>query len=196
MAAKISNIRTYINASIKPFIVALRNIFQAQLEFLTKLAKRQDKSIIDAQAQIAKLQGNIVSYKNEVLLLKETVADLKNNITTNDQINEYIRRVRELTSICDSLYSLVIKNLPEEATASLPDFNQPFVYPIDLEKEWRNAGNITDEELNDDQLLQLKSYVDGYYRKYPNKKPPQDMLLDYGGSYTKTQMNDVNTDLS
>lgn len=180
---KVYNIATYVRAAVLPYIVAMTELFNSQLLYLSELAQRVVDKDTGTDELIAELQRTILLNNQKVIEYKEEVAGLRRNTFTANQLEEQILRTRELSSICQIIYNLVKDNFPEDVTATMPDFKEPYRYPVELEMEWRKEEDINEEvELTEEQIEELRAYIQRYYTDNPTKQPPEDLFYDYGGS--------------
>lgn len=169
-----ANLKSFTNAVVKPYITALQVLYRGQVDFMLAHLKKQEASITSLQTQVVKLSDIVVSYEKDVVGYQKTLEDIQKNSYTQEQLEELIRRNRELEMICLELYQLVRLKLPDE---ELPDFDNPILpddplpTAADIEATWRETMGLDPEvELDDDQRSMLRDYIQSRYASWP--RPP------------------------
>ena len=183
-----TNLKTFVAASLKPYIVALRRLYGGQVDYMLAHLLKQEASIASMQAQVAKLTELILKYENDVVEYEGTAQYLQNHLYTSDQVSSLERRARELEQICLELYSIVSNRIPD---VTLPDFDDvilpddPVPTAAELEAEWRELYALSpDEELDQEQTEMLTTYITQQYEdwprpyEYPTPPEPQEYWSD------------------
>lgn len=171
----VTNMKTYVCSLIRPFVQALKVFYDNQVKVMFERIKAHDDSFLQLQAQVADLSALVIKLQTSMLTYEQEVRMLRNALFTAENVKQLSIRCNELSYICGTLFDLVYRF---QITATMPDTQLPdFDYPIlptekgltdkELEIEFRNYRGIDLEvELSDDQKEDLAGYIAAYRAKY------------------------------
>lgn len=115
-------IKSIVIATCQEYIVALKMFYNNVVENMFAQVRKQDVAITNQQTFIVENQRKIIALQQELLEAKKTIINLQNQIPHIDEVKQLERRMRELSYIAQSVYTLVYNKIPG---ATLPDFNNP-----------------------------------------------------------------------
>lgn len=164
------NVKTFATATIRPWILALKNQFDYQVKYYIKRCNVQDDNILKLQKAFSDLNEQVVKGTNVYIDVVNEVSDLKTRVYTSDEVATLKRRCQQLELVVVELYTLVSNKLPNEELPSLDPWlpDDPLPTAKQFEDEWRvELGVDPDAELTEEQRKMADAYIRQRYLTFP-----------------------------
>lgn len=174
---KKTNLKTFVLSTILAPLTAIETKLNSVIAIINASTGVQNSSILNLQKNITTNHGAIADNATRIMELREDVDSLKKTQYSQDQLNEMIRRNRELSWICTQLHTIVYEiSISGSSNRPLPDLEHPIVTRQELELKFREQYDIpAGSPLTEEQEEQFANFIVQWFIDNPGHVLDEDV---------------------
>lgn len=163
-----STIKSFVLATIKPFILSLKNYFNQETQVTRARVDSQHGAVSELQTHLAKIDEQLTKTYNAVQSYHADVLEIQSKLFTSEQVLALEARERELVFICSKLHDIV-KEIQETGSSDipLPDIDHYLWTDLEVLAEFRSSTGITDDPLTSEQEQAFYTYWKNFFTNHP-----------------------------
>ena len=174
---KLPNIKSFVTAVLKPYLVAIAQKQAATVKALEKLTLKNQEYTTSLETSISKLSEEVVKTNTVATEIAVKAEKATQALPTAEEVKQLKRRVQELDYFCgqvyDKMYELLHTGTVKDSYLINPDEGWlPSDTPktdAELEKIWRASNGMSEDALlTNTQQAELMKYIEDYRKHHPS----------------------------